>query len=194
MGEIKIQARGGREFYNFLTELRKIRGAAGVREALWDWATHELDPAIQEVLAGEVLHRRTGTLARETYVKDVTASGSTATVAVNTTIYGPVHEFGAVIKPRRRKWLTVPLADALTPAGALRYSAPEWKDYLGKTFLVKKDGKLFIVGRRNKKLLWLFVLKKEVRIPARRWFSKAVDRASEKLADYAHRHLQRLGK
>ena len=189
MAEIKVRRRG-----NVAKKVNEVRSlisdARLLADAFEDWALHELDPEVQDVLSNRILRRRTGTLARSTFFKDLRATKSQVTVSVVTTVYGPVHEYGAVVRPRRRKWLTVPLPAAQTPAGVTRYSA---RDYPGAFLLKTGSGKLFIAkrGSQKGKLDFLFVLKKEVKIPARRWFSIAARRALDKLPEYLGKEIGR---
>lgn len=95
-------------------------------------------------------------------------------------VYAAAHEFGATIRPVRKKWLTIPLPASLTPAGVQRWTAYEAKQGAGGkfdgTFVTEGfGGSLLIVGKlasaRSKKdvgnLVALFVLKKSVKIPKR---------------------------
>ena len=107
------------------------------------------------------------------------------------TVYGRVHvgPKGQVttIRPKRAKYLTIPLPDAMTGAGVVRGSSMfgPW----GKTFIAKsKAGNLIIFGQRasyskvkaggvavkgiaiknlRSQVVPLFVLKKEVKVKAR---------------------------
>ena len=189
MAEIKVQRRG--TLAKKINETRSlVSDARLLEEAFEEWALYELDPEIQDVLSNRILKRRTGTLARSTFFKDLRATKSQVSVRVVTTVYGPVHEYGAVIRPRRRTWLTVPLPAAQTPAGVTRYSA---RDYPGAFLLKTRTGKLFIAkrGSRKGKLDFLFVLKKEVKIPARKWFSVAARRALGRLPKYLGEEIRK---
>lgn len=167
----------------------QIVDARQLQVAFQDWALHSLDPALQDVLSNKILRRRTGFLARSTFFQSLRATKSQVYVSVVTAHYGPVHEYGATIKPRRKKWLTVPLPAAQTPAGVTRYAAP---DYPGAFLIKSRTGKLFIVKRGKKpgKLDFLFALKKEVKIPARKWFSTAAKQALEYLPYYLSQYLE----
>jgi len=95
-------------------------------------------------------------------------------------VYAAPHEFGATIRPVRKKWLAIPLPASLTPAGVQRWTPMEAKAGAGGkfdgTFVTEGfGGSLLIVGKlataRRKKdigsLVALFVLKKSVKIPKR---------------------------
>lgn len=87
-------------------------------------------------------------------------------------VYAPVHEFGATIKGK--PWLTVPLPDNLTATGRLRYSSAAKLREGGKSFLRKSNAGNLVIGfRKNKKtVLWLWILKREVKVPPRLEFRK----------------------
>ena len=78
---------------------------------------------------------------------------------------GIVHEFGATIKPKNVKYLTVPLPAALTKKGTpKRKSARQWKN----TFVAKTEaGNLIIFQRRGSQVIPLYLLKSSVTIPPR---------------------------
>ena len=102
--------------------------------------------------------------------------------------YARMQEFGGTIKPKSGKFLTIPVADNLTPGGRVRYSS--FRDlrerYPDQTYLVpaKKGGWLLFSdgkpgakppknGKAKPQLL--FVLKPQVTIPPRFGFKKTWD-------------------
>lgn len=85
-------------------------------------------------------------------------------------------ENGAVITPKRSKFLTIPLPESLTSAGVARWTAaelrasPERGGFSG-TWISKSDaGNLVILGAEagSGKVRALFILKKKVVIPPKR--------------------------
>ncbi len=166
-----------------LDEIRRIR--AGLRldrfrqaaaRALDDYALLDLDPAVQQNLAGKVLKRRTGQLATRTRVTKATITGREVSIAIETNgvPYALIHETGGTIKPKSKQFLTIPLPGALTGAGVLRKSAGELQQNpspFDSTFIHEGT----IIGERNERLTPLFILRKSVDIPARKWASSAVD-------------------
>ena len=76
-----------------------------------------------------------------------------------------VHEKGATVRATRSKFLTIPLPSALNSRGIpLRRSARDWDN----TFVAEsKRGNLLIFQRRGNGIVPLYVLKREVKIPAR---------------------------
>lgn len=79
--------------------------------------------------------------------------------------YLATQEYGAVIRAKRSKYLTIPLPAALDSRGVPRKrSAREWAN----TFIKKsKAGNLIIFQKRAGGIVPLYVLKKSVRIPKR---------------------------
>jgi len=93
-----------------------------------------------------------------------------------------VHERGATIRPKRSKYLTVPLPPALNSNGTpKRKSARDWQN----TFVLKsRKGNLLIVQKAGGgRITPLYVLKKQVTIPQRLGFEDAFQAGREFLAD-----------
>jgi hypothetical protein len=109
-------------------------------------------------------------------INSVTVSGTTfATVegSVGGSAIAGVHEFGATIKPKSAKYLTVPLPAALDGKGVpKKQSAREWDN----TFVAQsKAGNLIIFRRRGSQVVPLYVLKSSVTIPPRLGMRKTLD-------------------
>lgn len=163
--------------------VREIRGdlspqrfSRAVVPAMNDYGLLDLDPRVQQNLAGTILNRRTGNLAARTRVTQATVTGRQVSITIQTNgvPYGLIHETGGTIVPKEKQFLTIPLPGALTPSGVLRKSAGELQQNpspFDTTFI--HDGT--IIGERNDALTPLFILRKKVEIPARRWASSAVD-------------------
>jgi hypothetical protein len=119
------------------------------------------------------LFRRTGALSRA-YNTVLTGAGNLDQLTLRMGWIDPkaaavarVQEEGAIIRPVRAKYLTVPLPAALTAAGVLRARARDWPN----TFIVRtKKGGLFIAHQVGGKPEFLFALKKEVKVPPRLGF------------------------
>lgn len=133
------------------------------------------------------LRVRSGHLRRSVQVKKVDLSGGNIRGGVTiggseyNVRYARVH-IGrrgqkTIIKPKRAKFLTVPLKAALTPSGVLK--GPARSNIWGDTFVAKTaQGRLVIFGRGRimkgerqgelrSKILPLFLLLKQVTVPAR---------------------------
>jgi len=87
--------------------------------------------------------------------------------------YARVHEYGATIKVKNAKWLTIPLPAACDSRGVpLKKKAKDWD----KTFIKRsKAGNLIIFQKRGRQLVPLYVLKEEVVIPPRLGMKAALD-------------------
>jgi len=143
-------------------------------------------------VSGDILHRRTGNLARSMGYRidrdgdgiPQSTIGSGATLKTARMVYANIHEVGGVITPKRAKWLTIPLAAAQTPAGVARFSAREAKGMFDKTFFrTSQAGNLILFGTKGDEVIPLFVLKKSVTIPARRYMSITVEQTKERVVE-----------
>ncbi len=172
--------KGRKKLADVIAEIRRSISPAkfqrAVVPAMNDYGLLDLDPKVQQNLAGTILNRRTGNLAARTRVTQATVTGQKVSISIQTNgiPYGLIHETGGTIVPKTKQFLTIPLPGALTPSGVLRKSAGELQDNpspFDTTFI--HDGT--IIGDRNGRLTPLFILRKKVEIPARRWASSAVD-------------------
>ena len=79
--------------------------------------------------------------------------------------YLGIHEYGGTIKPKRVRFLTIPLPDALGPRGTSPPFARQWKN----TFVKKtRRGHLLVYQTRGKgQVVPLYILVDKVRIPPR---------------------------
>jgi phage gpG-like protein len=94
--------------------------------------------------------------------------------------YADIHETGGTITPKRVNWLTIPLRAALTPAGMPRGRA---RDFENTFFAYSKAGNLILFQLKGKKAVALFLLKKSVTIPARRYMSITAEECAGQIAD-----------
>lgn len=90
--------------------------------------------------------------------------------------YARIQEFGGVVRPKRSKYLTVPLPDNLTAGGVARYKSA--RDLFGSrpkdTFIARsRAGNLVIGLREGDDVKWLWLLRKSVRLKPRFGFRKA---------------------
>lgn len=161
-------------------DFKKIFNMDDIVKKAWSRYKFTLDSKIQENLSGDILHKRTGQLSRTVAWGELQRKKDLSyKVTLKTPLpYASIHDEGGIIRPKKKKFLTVPLPAALTPAGVLRGKATSFKN----TFIDKTDdGDLIIFQNKNKgegkedEIIPLFVLKKKVEIPARKWFSSAVD-------------------
>lgn len=133
---------------------------------------------------GDGLRRRTGALARsfKSVVRGEGLRDLEAVAFSEGVPYAAIHEFGGVIKPKKARWLTIPLDYVKTKAGVPRYTAreiianPSLGNLESTFFRVTKKGNLVLFGATGKDITPLFALKKEVRIEARMGFREQWDR------------------
>lgn len=133
------------------------------------------------------LSKRTGRLV-ESIAKSVRVTGKFSGAGEvrgqigSPLVYASTQEFGATIRPKRAKWLTVPLPAAMDKRGIMLL--PKARDY-PRTFIAKsRKGNLLIfqkIGKR--KIIPLFVLKKSVKIPPRLNLGKALELGSKPFGD-----------
>lgn len=147
-------------------------------------------------LTGQILNVRTGKLRQSigsrVFFSDTGITGLVGS-GVRTgkrMIYANIHETGGTIVPKRKKWLTIPLDAAKTRSGAPRRAkALDWKD----TFIIRtKSGQLLIVRKDGKKKLTpLYVLKKSVKIPKRRYLSKTMQQMEKRVLIVLGAHIEK---
>lgn len=94
--------------------------------------------------------------------------------------YATILETGGIIRPKRAKWLTIPLPRALTLAGATKQ--PRARDF-ANTFFAKVRNNLFIFQKVGKNIFPLFVLKKQVKIPEFAYMRKTLSTISGKVME-----------
>ena len=145
-----------------------------IRVGLLQWADYDFVPEMEERASTGPLKLRSGSLAGSFSVTETGTTAATWSMTVGTTSkYAPMQEYGGTVRPVRKKWLTIPLDAALTPAGVLRAPAPDWSDPGKKNTFFKwsKRGNLILFKKTGKNQITpLFVLKKQVKIPARLGF------------------------
>jgi phage gpG-like protein len=171
-----------------LSAILTIPGLQGGREQskivqiiIRQWALGTLTQKVQESLAGGRLKRRTGNLAARTdvTVEPIGNSGSRVAIETRDIPYGSIHEFGGTVKAKSKEFLTIPLPAALTPAGVTKAPLTAFEP----TFLRKpkspssKADWVVFLRNRDGTATPIFVLQREVQIPARKWASGALEDA-----------------
>lgn len=101
--------------------------------------------------------------------------------------YLRIHEFGGTIRAKNVRYLTIPLKAALRADGTpILPSARQW----ARTFVItSKKGNLLIVQRNGKTITPLYVLKREVKIPARLGMRKELEKGVPMFADAAQARM-----
>lgn len=155
--------------------------------------------AISANAGGDVLHRRTGTLARSFRSTDaiVQTEGNKVAIAAGVyndasgvsggpvdykgrTPYADIQEYGGTVKPINSKYLAIPVFDALTKAGVPRLKSP--LDNPALIFVKRKDGLMMLGESEGKKFSAWYILKKSVKIPASHYMSKGFDSSKDRAA------------
>lgn len=97
--------------------------------------------------------------------------------------YAGVQEFGATIRPRRGKYLAIPVGPALTRAGVARYVSP--RDVPGLRFVRVGNHALLgkPSGRGGKRMTPWFWLVRQVRIRPKHYLTDARDRVARELPE-----------
>ena len=168
-----------------------------VSEEVWqfakDWqrtvSTDNIGPGGKGSQGGARLHNRTGALRRSVRIRKV-RGGVRMAVGGKDAPHAVTQELGGVIRPRRKKYLTIPLANAKAGSGALsgkyriRKRGAGFETDAGPTFIFKsKAGNLIVAVRRKNRKGFdarrdsLYVLKRSVKIPPRlkAWDSAQLD-------------------
>ena len=96
--------------------------------------------------------------------------------------YASAQEWGATIRPRRSKYLTVPLR------GTPRQPASTFPN----TFVRRVHEKLFLFQKNGKNIRALFVLKKEVKIPKRPFMEPALEKNRDAILETVEREIDRV--
>lgn len=89
---------------------------------------------------------------------------------VSTSPYARLQEHGGTVRPRQAQFLAIPMpGTALTPSGKPRFFSPLRRSLAGRQTFVQtsKKGSKILFERRGEKLIPLFVLKRQTRVPGR---------------------------
>ena len=91
-----------------------------------------------------------------------------------------LHEDGGVVRGGSPKgYLRIPTAQAQTAAGVDRWAGRSSRDIPGAFLMKSKRGNLWVAVSRGGKLVLLYLLKKSVKMKARRVFARARDASRE---------------
>ena len=91
-------------------------------------------------------------------------------------VYANILETGGIIRPVKRQWLTIPTEYAKTKAGAGNLRAPEVKNGF---FARGKNGSLILFEGGRKTPRSMFILKKQVKIPPKRYLALSLAQSSQ---------------
>jgi phage gpG-like protein len=152
---------------------------------------------------GVVTNRLRGSLSEGApdFVFDLQRQQARITVRTGTNVeYAPAHEFGAIIKPKKGRYLAIPTALAKTPAGALKGQYAGGLRQIQDLFIQRsKSGVLFAArkapatGRQRRSgFEVLFWLVKSVKIPARPFLSSSLKDNVQWINDRFNQGLRRV--
>lgn len=143
-------------------------------------------------LSGDPLKVRSGRLRSSiTGIAKIVDSRIVGIVGSKTP-YSRIHEFGGEIRPKKGRYLTVPLPAAKTEAGVVRGRA---RDFKGTFLFRSKAGNLIIMGKPTPGSLEvepLFILKEVVRIPKRSYFVDSVKENKDRIGQIFKKNLEVL--
>lgn len=136
----------------------------------------------KDILSGQVLKVRTGRLRSSIGYQVIDQSdGLVAYIGSGVrqgarVKYANIHETGGTILPKKSKYLSIPLSSVMTKSRSqLRGHAFSPRDF-DKTFVYKSKKNNLLIARKTSggRIENLFVLKKSVTIPARKYMTKTV--------------------
>ncbi len=193
MIDIEIDKEDINKMITKLQEISPEKRGATAYKAFVD-ATIFIEQKLKVNISNKILKVRSGRLRnsigsfvieKEKEIEGIIGSGVRQGERVK---YANIHETGGTITPKNVKWLTIPLQSALTPAGVPRGKA---KDFDNTFFAWSKANNLLLFQRQGKNVIPLFVLKKSVTIPARRYMSKTAEEVMPEIAEII---LKRISK
>jgi len=185
MIEIKVDKQDVERVINKLKEISPDKRDGIAYKAMVD-ASLFVEQKLKMNISNKILHVRSGQL-RNSIGSIVTHDGKQPEGIIGSGVrgsgrmpYADIHETGGTITPKRVNWLTIPLRAALTPAGVPRGRA---RDFENTFFAYSKAGNLILFQRKGKGAVALFLLKKSVTIPARRYMSITAEECASQIAD-----------
>ncbi len=95
--------------------------------------------------------------------------------------YARIHEYGGIIKPKKSKFLAIPLEPVLGPDGIAKASPLDFK---GRSFFSDQgsDGLILFVMEGNNPEPY-FLMKRQVKIPERAYLRPAMEKNRDKIAE-----------
>lgn len=184
--------------------------ASTLMRAMQDIGNRLTRSVIVDQLSGQTLHARTGNLKRSPR-QQITAADRTAAVRVDfdpgRAPYGAIHETGGTIRPKRSRFLAIPLDAAKTGAGVSRFGAREVManpQAFGYKHCFVAKGVIFgvmagaVKDRRGMVgTVPLFALKSSVTLPERAPLRKTLDAnrgwIDDRVGQAVHEATQSLG-
>lgn len=161
---VNVSVRGRMELQQKVAHLGPAVRKAGARR-LAEIGEH-LATYAKEHFSDNGLHARSGDLRRSEQampVKQFTDRIQGGMMASQSLPYGPIQEYGGVIRAKNSTYLTIPMEEVMTASGVARFSAGEAEGEGYHTFV--RNHILF--GIKDGVLYPLFVLVPSVTIPPR---------------------------
>lgn len=129
---------------------------------------------------GSVVRERDGKLAA--YIGSGQRTGKPV-------VYANILETGGLIRPVKRQWLTIPTDYAKTAAGAGNIRAREVPNGF---FQRTKEGTLILYQGGKSEPVPMFILRKQVKIPPKRYLSLSVEQSQQAVFDELKAALGKL--
>ena len=104
--------------------------------------------------------------------------------------YAEIHETGGTVKPKNKKWLTIPIGNARTLGGDKKGGMTAFNLFRGAVSGYdgayvpqwKVGGIIFgIISGQKNKLMPLFILAKTVQMPKRRYVSRTLEQSEKEI-------------
>jgi hypothetical protein len=201
--QIQVSAQGQRLLKELSTRLSETEIFSGLLRFFGREGLKAAGYITKEHLSGQMLRRRTGSLARSVTGLGITRNGAPAmrvgVLRGPALAYAWLQEEGGVIKPKKAKALAVPVNEALTPAGVPRKRGP--REYKNLMFVRFRPGRNVIGGLFDKtemekadndlsKVKAYFLLLKEAKIPAHYYLLLGVVKYTPTLMDNLIKYLR----
>lgn len=163
--------------------MAKALAAAGTRAAIaGERAARERARTALAVRTGHLRRSIQGSSAVDSNGMSVRLRAGGGTGAVK---YARIQELGGTVRPKKGRYLRIPLKAAKTAAGVDRYAGPLRQALPGLFVLRAKSGKLFLVQPKGKgkrrKLVYLYLLVERSVIGPHPYLRPSIDEAAQVL-------------
>jgi len=192
-----------REFDKLSEKLSRLSPTAQnsiTRQAFTELTT-ETEGQLLRNVSGKILHVRShglaGSIGSRVYQEGNTLVGIVGSGArqggSGRMPYANIHETGGVIKPKKGKFLWIPIRAGSDFAMNLVGDRSIGGLSLSKAGFSRKDGKIIGKSYSSKILKWIPV--RQVTIPARRYMSRTAEEIAPRISEIMNRSIERqLGK
>lgn len=181
MSDLKVTVKGATEAVARVGRLSKEvreRGAQAVTRL-----TYALREEARKKYGESGLHVRTGALKSSIVALPIEREEHCITgkvVAGQKLRYARIQEYGGTIKPKKAKFLAIPLNAVKTAAGVARFS-PREAAAAGYPHTFVRSGVLF--GKQGDQVVPLFALRRSVTLPARPYMRPALEAMRPKIEE-----------